>query len=175
MARPRINLQAYQQGILERLQHVATDSGAADNARLGIHAGGQQYLVALRDIKEVLPVPEIHAVPLVQPWFLGMCNIRGNLYAVTDLARFLGSRHQPAVMTAESRLMLVHDDFDINAAFLIDSLAGLRSLGDFKPLEMVADGPSYITSRHEDDQHHLWEELNMALILEKQEFLQVAA
>lgn len=174
MAKSRLNLQAYQQSILERLQHVTADTGS-DSSRLGIHAGGQRYLVALRDISEVLPVPEIQPVPLVQPWFLGMSNIRGNLYAVTDLARFLGVSHQPSVITAESRLLLVHDDFDINAGFLIDSLAGLRNLEDFKPLNMVADVPFHVAARYEDDQHHQWEVLDIALILEKKEFLQVAA
>jgi twitching motility protein PilI len=28
--------------------------------------------------------------PLTQPWFLGLANIRGNLYSVVDLAGFLG-------------------------------------------------------------------------------------
>lgn len=174
MAKSRLNLQAYQQSILDRLQHVTADP-RTDNSRLGVQAGGQRYLVDLREISEVLPVPEIQPVPLVQPWFLGMSNIRGNLYAITDLARFLGISHQPSVITTQSRLMLVHDDFDINAAFLIDSLAGLRSLEDFTALNMVADVPFYVAACYEDDQHHQWEVLDIALILEKKEFLQVAA
>ena len=174
MAKSRLNLQAYQQGILDRLQQVAA-SPEVNSSRLGLYAGGARYLLALRDISEVLPVPEIQPVPLVQPWFLGMANIRGNLYAISDLARFLGVSQQPAVITAESRVLLVHGDFDINAAFLIDSLAGLRNLDEFKLLDMVADVPFYVAARYEDQQHHQWEVLDIALILEKKEFLQVAA
>lgn len=174
MAKSRLNLQAYQQGILERLQQVTAEPGA-NRSRLAVYAGSERYLLDLRDISEVLPVPTIQPVPLVQPWFLGMANIRGNLYAITDLARFLGISQQAAVITVESRVLLVHGDFGINAGFLIDNLAGLRSLDEFKLLNMVADVPSHVVGRYEDQQYYQWEVLDIALILEKKEFLQVAA
>ncbi|MCB5190009.1 chemotaxis protein CheW [Methylobacillus arboreus] len=174
MSKSRLNLQAYQQNILERLKHVADDPEAG-SSRLGVHVGGERYLVSLHDISEVLPVPEILPVPLTQPWFLGMANVRGNLYAITDLAQFIGSSRQQAPVTAESRVLLVHGDFDINAGFLIDSLAGLRNLEEFKLLDMVADVAAHVAARYEDSQHHKWEALDMAFILKKKEFLQVAA
>ena len=35
-------------------------------------------------------MPAIATVPLTQPWFLGVANIRGNLYSVVDFAGFVG-------------------------------------------------------------------------------------
>ena len=174
MAKSRLDLQSYQQGILDRLKHVASDPEAG-SSWLGVFAGGERYLFSLRDISEVLPVPTLLPVPLTQPWFMGLANVRGKLFAVTDLARFLGARRQPVQVTAESRVLLVHNDFEINAGFLVDGLAGLRKPADLKPLEMVADASTCAIAAYEDGQHHKWEALEMALLLQKKEFMQVAA
>ena len=174
MSKSRLNLHEYQQYILERLQHVS-EAQEVNSAWLGVYAGGQRYLVSLHEISEVLLVPEILPVPLTQDWFLGMANVRGNLYAITDMAQFFGIRQQPPALTADSRILLAHDDFDLNAGFLVDGLAGLRNLGELKPLGLVADVPDYVTARYEDQQHNQWEALDMARLLGKKEFLQVAA
>ncbi|MCB5187729.1 chemotaxis protein CheW [Methylobacillus caricis] len=174
MARTRLNLQAYQQDILERLNSVSA-SQEATNSRLGVYAGGERYLVSLRDISEVLPVPEILPVPLTQPWFLGMTNVRGNLYAISDLARLIGVTRHAAQITVESRVLLIHTDFEINAGFLVDGLAGLRNTNELQSLELVADVPSWVSAWYQDDHHHKWEALDIGLLLNKKEFMQVAA
>ncbi|MCB5184084.1 chemotaxis protein CheW [Methylobacillus gramineus] len=174
MANPRLNLQAYQQNILDRLKSVATDQEATVS-RLGVYAGGERYLISLRDISEVLPVPDILSVPLTQPWFLGMTNVRGNLYAISDLARLVGITRHAAQITAESRILLIHGDFEINAGFLVDGLAGLRNISELKALELVADVPGWTIASYEDDNNHKWEALDIGLLLNKKEFMQVAA
>ena len=90
MAKKKLDLQAYQKDILARLKTQAESGRSVSSSKLGIRVGGQDCLVTLSDISEVLPVPEVLHVPLTQPWFLGMANVRGNLYGVTDLASYLG-------------------------------------------------------------------------------------
>ena len=53
----------------------------------------------------VVDVPEIQRVPLTRDWFLGMANIRGALYGVTDFGAFLGQ--PPTARGPDNRLLLI--------------------------------------------------------------------
>jgi twitching motility protein PilI len=96
------------------------------DARLGVLIGGQSILLHLTDVIEVLPVPPLQAVPLTKHWYLGVANVRGNLYSVSDLAQFLG--WQPLPRTVSSRVVLISSIKTSQAAILIDAVLGLRHL-----------------------------------------------
>ena len=53
--------------------------------------GAERYLLDLTQAGEIVPLAPLRAVPLTQPWYLGLANIRGNLVGVIDLARYLGA------------------------------------------------------------------------------------
>ncbi len=169
----RISLREFQQDLTKRLAEMS--GSGRRSALLAVTAGSENWLVDLSDAGEIIAAPSLTEVPLARNWFRGLANVRGNLYAITDMAQFFGIRQQPPTLTADSRILLAHDDFDLNAGFLVDGLAGLRNLGELKPLELVADVPDYVTARYEDQQHNQWEALDMARLLGKKEFLQVAA
>lgn len=103
-----------------------------DNARLGVEIGGKSVLLNMTDVSEVLPVPALQAVPLTKHWYLGVANVRGNLYSVTDLALFLGWQSTPR--TASSRIVLINSVKTSQAAILIDAVIGLRHLTAMQPL-----------------------------------------
>ena len=63
------------------------------------------WLVKLEEAGEVIPVPAMVPVPLTQPWFRGLANIRGNLFSVIDFAAYQGGEPTPA--TPDARLLLV--------------------------------------------------------------------
>ncbi|HET7031584.1 MAG TPA: chemotaxis protein CheW, partial [Casimicrobiaceae bacterium] len=89
MARPaRIDLQSFQQELANRL--ASKTAAQVESSRLGLACGGERFLIRLGDAAEVVAVPPIASVPLTQSWFLGLANIRGNLYSVVDLAAFIG-------------------------------------------------------------------------------------
>ena len=52
--------------------------------------GGDNWFVALHQVSEVIPVPPTVPVPLTQPWFRGVANVRGNLYSMVDFSAFQG-------------------------------------------------------------------------------------
>ena len=103
-----LNLRQYQEDILAKLEAISGSSSNSANSRLGIHVGGNHVLVDLADISEVLALPDMFAVPLTQPWFMGMANIRGNLYGVSDLGQLIGQ--VPVAKTSNSRVLLVSQD-----------------------------------------------------------------
>lgn len=173
MARTKLNLQAYQQDILARLKSLTESGHAPLSSKLGVRIGGTDWLVSLADISEVLPVPEIMPVPLTHPWFIGMANVRGNLYALTDLAGFLA--YPQTVVTSESRVLLAHNQFGVNAGLLVDRLLGLRNLEDMQLHDNSGDKPAWQLERYKDVDGQIWDELDIGVLLAQNEFMQVAA
>lgn len=173
MAKKKLNLQAYQQDILARIKSQSESSRASSSSRLGVSINGSDWLVALADISEVLPFPEIMRVPQTHSWFIGMANVRGNLYALTDLAVFFGGSATSA--TAESRVLLVHGKFGVNAGLLVSGLIGLRSLEDMEVQKDNEKSPPWQPNRYKDANGRLWRELDIERLLNQNEFMQVAA
>ena len=173
MAKSKLNLQAYQQDILARLKSLAEGGRSASLSKLGVSSGPVNWLVSLNEISEVLPVPEIMRVPLTQSWFLGMANVRGNLYALTDLAAFSG--HSKTNITAESRVLLVHSRFGINSGLLIDRLIGLRNLDEMQQEDDSKDTPVWQLRRYKEAGGQRWDELDIGVLLSQNRFMQVAA
>src|SRR6187549_617631 len=131
MARPaRIDLRLFQ-------QELAT--------RLGLSCGGERWLVRLADAAEVVAVPPLAGVPLTQRWFLGLANIRGNLYSVVDLAGFLGRETVvPHGTSGQSRLILFGPRAgDMNVGVVVQSVLGLRNVADLTPIPSMPDSPDW--------------------------------
>ncbi|HZV61389.1 MAG TPA: chemotaxis protein CheW [Methylophilaceae bacterium] len=173
MAKRKLNLQAYQQDILARLRDLVSSGKEVSSSRLGVQIGGVNGLVSLTDISEVIPVPEIMRVPLTHPWFMGMANVRGNLYALSDLAHYLGNTARP--LTHESRVLLVHTRFGVNAGLLVDQLIGLRSIEEMKAQKRTKDMPAWQLDQYKDVNSQDWVELDLAALLGQKEFMQIAA
>lgn len=127
----KFNLRQFQTDLSKRMQAAAM--APAQASRLGFHAAGANWLVPLDDIDEVMPLPEIVGTPGTKRWFRGMTNIRGNLYAVTDLSDFLTGN--PTAESGESRLLLVHRKHDVNSALIIQRSLGLRQISQFESTE----------------------------------------
>ena len=84
----KLDLRSFQQELATRL--AAKTAAQVEQSRLGLACGGEQWLIRLADAGEVIAVPTLSTVPMTKPWYLGVANIRGNLYSVIDFAGFLG-------------------------------------------------------------------------------------
>jgi len=158
----RLNLREFQQDLHNRMQDKNRKGGHM--SLLGVQVSGQNYLVEMTDISEVLPQPPLTHVPLTKPWFHGIANVRGTLYCVADLADFLGQGK--ASGTASNRLLLVANRHDINAALLVDRVFGLRDTGSWHRDAVQQD--CYF-----DEQNDVWRKLDVVDLLEQPEFLQI--
>ncbi len=169
MAR-KFNLRQFQTELSERLQ--AAVMAPAQASRLGFQAAGANWLVSLEEIDEVMPLPEIVATPGAKRWFRGMTNIRGNLYAVTDLSDFLEGA--PTQESADSRLLLVHRKHGVNAGLIVQRSLGLRQISQFEPLGAQAKWPCGANRFRESDDTD-WIEIDLARLLADPAFLSVEA
>ncbi|MFS2023106.1 chemotaxis protein CheW [Massilia sp. GER05] len=132
----RARLRQYQEQLLERMQAARTSSGARAH-QLGVEIGGVRYLLDLVEAGEIVPLPPLAAVPLTQPWYLGLANVRGNLLGVVDLARYLDPEAAP---TPGTRLVTFGPALGFPCALLVAKVVGLREAGgqDWTPLSLAA-------------------------------------
>jgi twitching motility protein PilI len=169
MAR-KFNLRQFQTDLSQRMQAAAQTPVQA--SRLGFQAAGANWLVSLEEIDEVMPLPEIVSTPGTARWFRGMTNIRGNLYAVTDLSDFLEGI--PTQEAAETRLLLVHRKHGVNAALIIQRSLGLRQVAQFKKNDTPVKWPCSSGS-FQDPEGGNWLEIALSRLLADPAFLSVEA
>ena len=132
---------------------------------LGVRVAGEHWLVDMMDISEALPLPPLTPVPLTRPWFRGMISVRGNLYAVTDLAAYRDGGEVSG--EADNRVLLVAERHACNAALLVDHVFGLRDPQEWTASEI--DGEM----QYRDEQGNLWRRLDIAGLLDQPDFLQI--
>jgi twitching motility protein PilI len=174
MARPaRIDLQSFQQELANRL--ASKTAAQVESSRLGFACGGERFLIRLADAAEVVAVPPIAGVPLTQPWFLGLANIRGNLYSVVDFAGFI--RRETVVAHGaggQSRLILFGPRAgDLKAGVVVQGVLGLRNLAELTPAPPVAGAPSWYGQRWVDADAGTWQEVELTQLVVDPAFLRV--
>lgn len=161
----RFSLREFQQNVLNRIQ-IQTSGGAASLiSTLGVQIGGQNWLVQMSDIAEVLPLPTLAAVPLTKPWFIGVANIRGNLYSITDLSAFSGVGE--TARGQSNRVLLLAEKYAFNAGLLVSRVIGLRDSSAWKKTMLGVETCLC------DEQGQVWRMLDIPDLLKRPEFLQI--
>jgi twitching motility protein PilI len=156
----RNRLREYQSQLLARMQAARTDTSIRSR-HLGLEIGGTRYLLDLLDAGEIVAPAPVTPVPLAQPWYLGLANIRGSLVGVIDLACYLG--HGATAPAPEARLVTFAAALGFNCALLVSRVYGLRQAAD-----MRADGALL-----RDHDGLAWTPLSLAALVRDERFLQV--
>lgn len=165
------NLRDFQEAILLRLKEATSKEGAVSTSRLGVNVGSKKILINLNEVSEVLPVPPMQSVPLTQPWFLGVANVRGNLYNITDLAQFMGL--PPTPKSSNNRIVLINSDTTTQAAIVIDSLVGLRSVDSMKQKAKTKNKNTFFSKNsYFDNDKNEWLELDVQALVQDKVFIQ---
>ena len=168
MAR-KTSLRDFQTYLATRLSNAARGEGAA--SWLALEAGNEAWLVDLSDGGEIVQTTQLTPVPLTQPWFVGIANIRGNLHAVTDFSRFRGG--SPTVHNSNARLLLIGARYGVNAALLVSRLLGLKNPEDFTPETADPAMPPWGTQRFADTYGKIWHKLSVRELLADQDFMNI--
>lgn len=160
-----------QPNLRESLPDAADRPQAKDHAddqasTLGVQIAGQNWLVDMLDISGVLPLPPLTQVPLTRPWFLGVVNVRGMLYGVTDVAAY--QQKGKASGTSANRILLVAEHHAFNAALLVDCVLGLRNTRAWEQEGMQGQ------MQCRDERGNLWHKLDVADLLGQPDFLQIS-
>lgn len=165
----KTSLRDFQAYLADRLTTAAQGKGGA--SWLGIQAGDEAWLVDLSDSGEIVQAPTVAGVPLTRPWFAGIANIRGNLFAVTDFSVFRGG--VPTPHNANARLLLVGVKHGSNAALLVSRMLGLKNPEDFTAEMPDPVAPEWAAMRYADHQGKIWHKLSVRDLLADQDFMNI--
>ncbi len=170
MAR-KTSLREFQQAVAQRLRDLSASRSLA--SKLGFQVAGQNWLVSLTDVSEVIPVPAVMPVPMTEPWFRGVANVRGKLYSISDFSRFQGGADTPSGI--ERRVILVADRIIEGSGLLVSRMLGLRNPDQFtmEPLVEADAAQPWIRARMRDASGALWLDLEMAKLAGSLRFLEV--
>jgi len=164
----QISLREFQQGLAQRLREAQAE--AEPTSRLAVQAGKDNWLLKLDEAGEMLPLPEISAVPLTKPWYLGLANIRGVLESVVDFAAFAGG--ETTARTPDCRLLLIAERFQSFSGLVISRMLGLKNVQAMQPVQEPSSRP-WIAGAFRDDEGRLWHELDIGSLVAHEDFLHV--
>jgi twitching motility protein PilI len=170
MAR-RTGLREFQLSVAERIRTAS--SRAALASKLGFQVGADNWIVALHQVNEVIPVPQMVAVPLTHSWFRGVANVRGNLYSMVDFAAFQGA--EAIAPGVERRVILISDRLVGGAGLVVSRMLGLRNPETFSAAERPHDAAPWVGGAFTDAGGTRWLELDLPALVREQRFLEVGA
>ncbi|MEK8044960.1 MAG: chemotaxis protein CheW [Burkholderiales bacterium PBB6] len=166
-------LRELQTRLATRLQ--AAREQPRDAGWLAVECGSAGLLLPLGQAGEIQAVKDLTPVPHSAAWLAGVANVRGQLDAVIDLAVFLRLRAAAAPRPG-AQLVVLNTSLRVNAALMIDRLAGLRDTSQLT--RMPDDGlprPAYAKQAWRDERGRRWDELDLARLVSDPLFLDLAA
>lgn len=171
IAARRTRLREFQAQLVERMQTARSGEDTRVN-QLGVMIGESRWLLNLQTAGEIVSVGSITPVPLTQPWFLGLTNIRGNLISVIDFARFQG--HAPTTIDKDSRIVAFGPALSFNSALLVSRVLGLRNVAEMQPQAESDDQTTpWASKRYTDQESQVWTELDLSSVIQNPQFLHV--
>jgi len=168
-------LRAFQASLIARMQAASSEDPRSH--RLGVTIGGLPCLLPLADAGEIVPLsvlPPFTRVPLTQPWYLGLANIRGNLVGVVDLAWMAGL--PPQGLAPASRVLVLAPALAPNCGILLGSVQGMRDLADMEGISKNFDEAFRFpgeNARYRDNEGTEWREIGLASLLQEAAFLHI--
>ncbi len=171
-------LQNLQKRIASMLQDASNQN---DNTALwlGAHLGKAKMLFPLQQIGEIYPInDQIHGVAYSKPWFLGVLAVRGQIHGVVELIEFLTHLDKTCKKSAEKQQCLValNDSFGVNVLLRVDGLEGLLGQDSFATSQPAAPSdPDYYGSIFYEQNGTSWQEINLQLLCQTEQFLDIAA
>lgn len=171
IATRRTRLREFQAQLVERMQTARSGEDTRVN-QLGVMIGGNRCLLNLQTAGEIVSVGTITEVPLTQPWFLGLTNIRGNLISVIDFAQFQGNA--PTPIDKDTRIIAFAPALSFNSSLLVSRVLGLHNVAEMEAQSDVQDELApWASKRYLDRESQVWTELDLSLVIQNPQFLHV--
>jgi twitching motility protein PilI len=168
----KLDLRTFQRELAARL--TTKTAAQVESSRLGLSCGGERWLIRLADAGEVVTMPDVVRVPLTRPWYLGVANIRGNLFSVIDFAKFLGRDGPP--VGGQARLVLFGPRAGgLNAGIVVQRVMGLRNVAELAPASPPVEAPTWYAQRWMDGDGNAWQEIDLAKLAQDPAFLEVGS
>jgi purine-binding chemotaxis protein CheW len=90
-----------------------------------LRLGGERYGVPIEHVREIKPLDRVTSLSSTPPFWLGLANLRGSLYPVLDLRRYLGI---PGASTAADPQLVLVAGSGMTIGLRVDEVLEVRSI-----------------------------------------------
>jgi len=90
---------------------------------VGFRLGKDKLIAEMKEVKEILDVPDYTAVPGVQSWVVGVANVRGSLLPIFDMRGYLLGKD---IEQRQKGRVIVIDYKGFNTGLVVEEVYGLR-------------------------------------------------
>ncbi len=91
-----------------------------------VRLGAEYYGLEVRYVFDVRPLEKLTTVPRLPQWVLGIVNLRGQIFSVIDLSRFLGVSSTERM--AETDYLVVIQTPEMEIALRVDEIIRVESI-----------------------------------------------
>jgi purine-binding chemotaxis protein CheW len=105
--------------------------------------GGQPYAIPLLSVKEVIPKPEIIAVPNMPTHFEGMINLRGQILGVFNVRKKLAAKAKETAQKVND-VVIVIESQGVSVGMIVDEVTRVlhASPDNIGPAPLKEDDPA---------------------------------
>jgi purine-binding chemotaxis protein CheW len=128
----------------ERARALARSSDADETSgetigMVVLAVGDERYGVEVQDVQEIEPLDKITPIPGTPAFWSGVVNLRGSMYPVLDIERYLGL---PVSEAVESPKVALVSRNGLSVGLLVDEVPEIRPVKVSEIGPPVADGSS---------------------------------
>jgi purine-binding chemotaxis protein CheW len=122
------------------LAHSSEDDekGGETIGMVVLAVGDERYGVEVQDVQEIEPLDKLTPIPGTPAFWTGVVNLRGSMYPVLDIERYLGL---PSSEAENPKVALV-SRAGLSVGLLVDEVAEIRKVRSSEIGPPVADGSS---------------------------------
>lgn len=142
---------------------------------VGFSLLGERFVSSMGHVSELLEVPDSTRMPGVQPWVIGLSNVRGRLLPLFDLSAFLGG-----TMTTprKSQRVLVLETEVLYSGIVVENSFGMQHFSAEQFNEQVYGLPEtvggYTDGAYKDITGETWPVFSLAKLAEDAKFINAA-
>lgn len=134
-----------------------------------------RFVVSLGQIAEMLEIPPSTRLPGVQPWVLGLANVRGRLLPLFDMPQMLGGK---ATGQRKQHRVLVIDTNNYYSGLIVDQAFGMQHFTSERYSEEASGVPEVVQSlvqgAYTDAVGNTWAVMNIPSLLQDPRFANAA-
>jgi chemotaxis signal transduction protein len=115
------------------------ETGGETIGMVVLAVGNERYAVEVQDVQEIEPLDKLTPIPGTPAFWAGVVNLRGSMYPVLDIERYLGL---PASDAVENPKVALVSRAGLSVGLLVDEVAEIRKVRSSEIGPPVADGSS---------------------------------
>ncbi|WP_370980738.1 chemotaxis protein CheW [Agaribacterium sp. ZY112] len=125
---------------------------------IGFLLMGERFIAPMGQVAEILELPVHTRLPGVQPWVLGLSNVRGRLLPLLDMPMYLGGQLS---QQKRNHRVLVYDNGELFSGLVIDRSLGMQhfDLNQHKPgssSSLPSSVQGYLDGTYTDEDDQAW-------------------